>query len=77
MMTSQQALVLVQKILDFWAENDLFTKEHTFINEYGEIEIISISLGGRCIGALSNKFKYINVTTSFQFPDHIKVVCSL
>lgn len=77
MITSQQALKLVQLILDYWAENDPFTREHTFINENGDIEIHSISLGGRCIGALNTEFEHIQVSTSLQFPDHIRVVCSL
>lgn len=77
MMTSQQALKLAQHILDYWAENDPFTQEHTFINENGDIEIHSINLCGSCIGKLSNEFRLILVSTSVQFPDHIRVVCCL
>lgn len=77
MMTSQQALELVQQILDDCAENDPFTREHTFINEDGDIEIHSAYLGGHCIRALMNEFDLILVSSSLQFPDHIRVVCSL
>lgn len=77
MITSQQALKLVQQILDDWAENDPFTREHTFINEDGDIEVHSVNLSGHCIGALMNEFSHVLVSTSLQFPDHIRVVCSL
>ena len=77
MMTSQQALELVQQILDDWAENDPFTREHTFINENGNIEVHSVSLCGQCISALMNKFWDVHVSASLQFHDHIRMVCSL
>lgn len=77
MKTSQQALKLAQYILNRWGENDHFTKEHTFINENGDIEINSISLSGSCIGNLSNEFRHIHVSTSVLFPGHIRVVCNL
>lgn len=77
MMNSQQALELVQQILVYWAENDPFTREHTFINEKGDIEIHSISISGYCIGELFNKFKHIMVSTSLQFPGHLQMVINL
>ena len=77
MITSQQALKLVQQILDYWAENDPFTREHTFINKEGDIEVHSVNLSGHCISALMNEFGHVHVSTSLQFPDHIRMVCSL
>lgn len=77
MKNSQHALKLAQHILDYWGEYDSFTAEHTFINENGDIEIHSISLSGSCIVKLGNEFRIIRVSTSIQFPGHIRVVCCL
>lgn len=77
MITSQKALSLVQQILEDWAENDPFTREHTFINENGDIEVHSVNLCGQCISALMNEFGHVHVSASLQFQDHIRMVCSL
>lgn len=77
MMTSQQALVLVQDILKKWSEYDKFTSEHTAINEYGDIEIHSISLSGYCLGELFSKFRHITVYASMSFPGHLEMVINL
>ena len=77
MKASQQALELVQHILDDWAENDPFTRAHTYINEDGDVEVHSAYLSGHCISALVNRFSHVLVLPSLQFPDHIRVVCSL
>lgn len=77
MMTSEEAMELVQIILKKWAEYDKFTSEHTYINENGDIEIHSISLSGYCIDELFSKFRHIMVSTSVQFPGHLEMVINL
>lgn len=77
MMTSEEALELVQIILKKWAEYDKFTSEHTFINTFGDIEIHSHSLSGYCIGELFSKFKHIMVSASVRFPGHLEMVINL